>query len=83
MLIDNLLSFLRMGRNTKSFQPVEPEPLVNYVIREIEPDLEGRNIAWHIGNIPAVVGEAAMLRIVLANLIANAFNFTRHRRQPK
>jgi PAS domain S-box-containing protein len=81
LLIDDLLSFSRMGRHAMSFQPVELGDLVRDVIRELEPDAAGRKIVWRIGDLPTVGGDAAMLRIVLANLIANALKFTRTRQQ--
>ena len=82
-LIENLLSFSRMGRCAISFQQVELVTLVHDVIREFEPDVAGRNIAWHIGDLPMVDGDAAMLRMVLVNLISNAMKFTRPRQQAK
>jgi light-regulated signal transduction histidine kinase (bacteriophytochrome) len=81
LLIDDLLSFSRMGQHAMSFKPVDLEPLVHEVIRDLEPDAAGRTIEWRIGDLPAVDGDAAMLRIVLSNLIANALKFTRTRQQ--
>ncbi len=81
LLIDDLLSFSRMGRQTMSFQQVALGTLVRDVIRELEPDTAGRNIDWHIGQLPVVDADAAMLRIVLINLISNALKFTRPRAQ--
>ncbi len=80
LLIDDLLSFSRMGRNAMSVQPVELEPLVRDLIREFEPDTAGRDIHWQIGDLPAVSGDASMLRIVLGNLISNALKFTQTRK---
>jgi signal transduction histidine kinase len=81
LLIDDLLSFSRMGRHAMSFQQVEIGPLVRDVIGELAPDAAGRNIAWRIGELPVVGGDAAMLRLVLDNLIANALKFTRPRQE--
>jgi light-regulated signal transduction histidine kinase (bacteriophytochrome) len=64
-----------------SFQPVDLGPLVRDVIRELEPDAAGRQIEWRIGDLAQVSGDAAMLRMVLSNLIANALKFTRPRPQ--
>jgi PAS domain S-box-containing protein len=83
LLIDDLLSFSRMGRQAMSFKKVALEPLVHDVIRELEPDAAGRNITWRIGDLPAVGGDAAMLRMVMTNLISNALKFTRPRRQAR
>ena len=79
LLIDDLLNFSRMGRHTISLQLVELEDLVRGIIREHEPDTAGRTIDWHIGDLPKVYGDAAMLRIALDNLISNALKFTRPR----
>ncbi|MFH0726928.1 MAG: MASE3 domain-containing protein [Pseudomonadota bacterium] len=81
MLIDDLLSFSRMGRQAMSFQPVALESLVRGIIREHAPDAAGRTIAWRIGELPVVGGDAAMLRLVLANLISNSLKFTRLRQR--
>ena len=83
LLIDDLLSFSRMGRHAMRFQKVELEPLVRDVIRELEPDAAGRSIEWRIGDLPVVGGDAAMLRLVLVNLISNALKFTRQSEQVK
>ncbi|MEJ2662180.1 MAG: ATP-binding protein, partial [Desulfobacteraceae bacterium] len=83
LLIDNLLSFSRMGRHAMSFRQVALELLAREVIHELEPDAAGRTIEWRIGDLPAVDGDAAMLQIVLSNLIANALKFTRTRQQAR
>jgi PAS domain S-box-containing protein len=82
-LIDNLLSFSRMGRHAMTYQQVDLGMLVREVIRELEPDAAGRNIDWHIGDLPVVAGDAATLRMVLANLVDNALKFTRPRQEAK
>ena len=80
-LIDDLLSFSRTGRQAMSFQPVDLDPLVGDIIRELKPDTTGRNIDWRMGDLPVVSGDAALLRIALVNLIANALKFTRPRQE--
>jgi len=80
-LIDDLLSFSRMGRFEMSKGQVDLGDLVEQVIRELGPETEGRTIRWRIGDLPVVTGDRAMLRIVLVNLISNALKFTRPREQ--
>jgi light-regulated signal transduction histidine kinase (bacteriophytochrome) len=80
VLIDDLLSFSRMGRRDLSFQNVDLEKIVREVIGELESDAVLGNTTWQIGELPQVGGDAAMLRVVLVNLIANAVKFTRPRK---
>ena len=82
-LIDDLLTFSRMGRNEMSKTPVDLAGLAQEVVREFEPETQGRDITWRIADLPAVTGDWAMLRLVLANLIANAIKFTRPRKQAR
>ena len=80
ILIDDLLSFSRMGRSEISKSQVDLDELVQDVIREFRPEVEGRDIQWQISPLPLVTGDRAMLRIVLVNLISNALKFTRPRK---
>jgi light-regulated signal transduction histidine kinase (bacteriophytochrome) len=82
-LIDELLSFTRMGRHNLSYQRMDLGALVQDVIRELEPDTVGSNVDWHIGDLPAVDCDTVMLRMVMANLITNALKFTRPRQQAR
>jgi PAS domain S-box-containing protein len=80
-LIDDLLSFSRMGRREMSKTQVDLGNLVRQVIGELEPEAEGRKINWQIADIPVVMGDQAMLKVVLVNLISNALKFTRTRQE--
>lgn len=78
-LINDLLSFSRMGRNEFSAVPVDLGVLVRDVLQELERDQEGRVVRWQIAPLPVVIGDEAMLRVVFVNLITNALKFTRPR----
>jgi light-regulated signal transduction histidine kinase (bacteriophytochrome) len=75
-LVDDLLAFSRMGRAEMSKRPVDLGALVAEVIRELQPEAGDCAIDWRVAELPVVTGDAAMLRIVLANLLANALKFT-------
>lgn len=76
VLIDDLLAFSRMGRAEMMKTRVDLGSLVRETIAELEQEAANRTITWEIESLPMVVGDAAMLRQVLANLIANALKFT-------
>jgi K+-sensing histidine kinase KdpD len=77
-LIDDLLSFSRIGRAEARETKVNLENLVNDVLIEM-PAPAGRAIDWKIGELPEVYGDRSMLRLALVNLISNAIKFTRTR----
>jgi signal transduction histidine kinase len=79
ILIDDLLSFSRMGRAQIAHAPVDLGSLAHDVIRECEPEARNRRIEWEQNELPVVSGDRAMLRLVLTNLILNALKFTRPR----
>ena len=78
-LIDDLLSFSRMGRDEMARTQVDLGALVQDVIRDLGPETQGRGIDWRIDGLPEVTGDRPMLRVVLVNLISNALKFTRAR----
>ena len=80
-LVDDLLQFSKVGRATLSTGRVDMNKLVAEARRSLEPDLEGREIEWRIGDLPPAFGDAAMLRQTLVNLISNAAKYTRPRAQ--
>jgi len=78
-LIDDLLTFSRMGRVEMKRGPVPLDALVGEVVRDLGPETAGREMVWDIAPLPVVEGDAAMLRQVWTNLIANAVKFSRTR----
>jgi len=78
-LIDDLLAFSRMGRAEMSEDSVEPDILMKETLRGLELAVQGRNIEWKIAPLPGVVGDRAMIRQVLVNLVGNAVKYTRQR----
>jgi signal transduction histidine kinase len=78
-LIDDILAFSRMGRAELMKSRVDLDRLVREVIAGLEEETRGRTIDWNIAPLPPVDGDAAMLRQVFANLVANALKFTRTR----
>ena len=78
-LIDDLLSFSRIGRAETKRSLVNLEQLVKDVVSEIEQETRGREIAWKFDALPVCYGDRSMLMLVLVNLVSNAVKFTRMR----
>jgi len=75
-LIDDLLVFSRMGRQEMLRGTVNLNQLIAALRHDLRHDLQDRAISWTIAELPEVTGDAAMLRQVFVNLIANAIKFT-------
>ena len=78
-LIDDVLSFSRMGRQEFSQTRVDLGALLQEAIRELALEIGGRTIDWRVAALPIVTGDRAMLRVVFDNLLSNAVKFTRPR----
>jgi PAS domain S-box-containing protein len=75
-LVDDLLSFSRMARTEMTFGRVRLGQLVEEVRGQLAGSCASRSITWRVGDLPEVCGDAAMLRLVFVNLLANALKYT-------
>ncbi len=78
-LIDDLLSFSRMGRTEMRKAEVNLRESVDAVIRDLAGEIEGRSVEWDIRSLPIVNADRSMLRLVFQNLLGNAVKYTRPR----
>ena len=77
LLVDNLLSFSRMGQTTVQPVVVDMNLLVREAVAEAARDAGGRSIAWKVGDLPPARGDLMMLRLAVTNLLSNAVKYTR------
>jgi light-regulated signal transduction histidine kinase (bacteriophytochrome) len=75
-LVDDLLSFARMGRAEMRRSRVNMPALVRMVISELEPDMAGRSVVWKVGELPTITADPAMMALVVKNLLSNALKYT-------
>ena len=79
VLIDDLLAFSRLSRQSVNRQTVNSARIVNEVLDELKPQRDGRQIEVKIGTLPACHGDPALLKQIWVNLISNAIKYTRGR----
>ena len=78
-LIDDILSFSRLGRIEMNALDIDMEKLARSVVNELKPTVHDRNVELIIGTLPPSQGDKAMIRVVIVNLVNNAIKFTRPR----
>ncbi|MDH3318124.1 MAG: ATP-binding protein [Betaproteobacteria bacterium] len=76
-LIDDLLTLSRTGRQELALQRVDLGALVRDLIRELGAESGKRKVLWAIDDLPEVMADASLLRIVLQNLLSNALKYSR------
>jgi len=78
-LIDDLLSFARLGRKELAMTLVDMKGLLIELVPEVLAGTEERLIDLRAGALPPVVGDRALLKQVWMNLMSNAVKYTRNR----
>jgi light-regulated signal transduction histidine kinase (bacteriophytochrome) len=78
-MLDGLLNFSRLGRQPLEMHSVSLMSLVQKALDELREEREGRQVEIRTENLPDCLGDAALLKQVLVNLLANALKFTRQR----
>jgi len=78
-LIDDLLEFSRLGRKPLDVASVDLAALARTVVQDLGQANTDRKLDVTVGELPPAMGDRALLRQVLTNLIGNAFKFTRQR----
>lgn len=78
-LVDALLRMGKLGRQELACRPTELNALVESVLRDLQPECEGRHIEWKIGELPSADCDRGLMKQVFANLLSNSVKYTRHR----
>jgi PAS domain S-box-containing protein len=82
-LIDDLLTFCRIGQAGMEKTEVDLDSLVHETVAYFQATTKERTIIWDIHPLPAVYAEQALLRMALVNLISNAVKFTSKRAEAR
>jgi signal transduction histidine kinase len=76
-LINDLLTFSRVGRSTEEFVPVQLGEVAEAVVAQLDAARAETDGRIEIGDLPEVVGDRALLHQLLVNLVGNACKFHR------
>ena len=75
-LIDSMLELSRLGRRPLEFRDVDLSALAAEVVEELRAGEPERDVEVLIEPNVSVVGDKELLRVILQNLLGNAFKFT-------
>jgi PAS domain S-box-containing protein len=78
-LIEDMLALSRVTRTEMRREPVDVSALAEAVARELESGAPQRQVEFVIGTGLSATGDARLLRVVLQNLLGNAWKFTSRR----
>ena len=81
-LIDGLLAFSRLGRQSLKKSPLDMTSIAGSVVEELRMVDPGPHEVV-IGTLPPAHGDGTLIRQVFANLLANAFKFSAGRDAPR
>jgi signal transduction histidine kinase len=76
-LINDLLSFSRVGRNTAAFTEVVLDDVVAGAVAQLEPARADVDGTVEVKPLPVIQGDASLLRALFINLIGNGMKFHR------
>ena len=78
-LIEDLLRFSRVSRQSLTRRTVRITPLITDIVNDLRREHDHRQINVHLGQLPDTTGDPSLIRQLLVNLLSNAFKFTRGR----
>ena len=78
-LIDDLLTFSRLGRKHTSMSKIDMGALIREVWKELQVINPDRNINLTVKSMPPGYGDRTLIKQVYVNLLSNAVKFTKHR----
>jgi PAS domain S-box-containing protein len=78
-MIGDLLNLARLDRREAVSKMTPLNSLVEDVLKDLKSEIDGRQIDWHIGPLPAANCDPGLLQQAFANLLSNAVKYTRRR----
>jgi len=82
-LIDDMLQLSQVTRGEFSNQPVDLSALAHEIIRQLQEASPGREVLVSVAPDLVAVGDRHLLRVLLDNLLGNAWKYTGKEEQPR
>ena len=82
-LIDDLLTFSRLNRQSLQKQSVDTRKLVQEVLEDLKGDIAQRQVEIVLDELPHCQADRSLLKQVFVNLLSNALKYTRPREVPR
>jgi PAS domain S-box-containing protein len=79
VLVDTLLGFAKLGRQSLKVQRHELNAIVEEVVTLLLPECEGREVEWRVAELPVVKCDRILMGQVFQNLLGNALKYSRGR----
>ena len=78
LLIEDMLQLSRLGRAELNLRPFDLAPIARAIVDELRRDEPTRTVEFSSAPEAAALGDSRLLRIVLENLLRNAWKFSRN-----
>jgi len=82
-MMDALLAFSRAGKADMLQQRVDMTAIVGEIVESLNAECKERGIVWKINELPEVIGDRTLLKLVWGNLLGNAVKYTQHNASAK
>ncbi len=83
-LLQDLLEYTQIGHESgRALAPVRSAEVVRSVLRDLDPAIRERRAIFDVDELPDVLGQAAQVRQVFQNLLANALKYQRASESPQ
>ena len=78
-LVGELLAYSQANRDNARMEQVDLNKIVDDTRSNLQLEADSRRVRWNVATLPAILGDAALLREVFSNLLSNALKFSRNR----
>ena len=83
MLIDDLLTFSRVGKQNIVKVPLNMDSIVSSVVRDVMVNYTGSPVQWTLNALHNSEGDGSMINQVLYNLLSNAVKYSSKKEKPE